>query len=42
MPAKTYGYAESSADVDALQAYAGVDVILEDMPKRGQYACVQP
>ena len=37
MPAKTYGYAENSVDVDALQSYAGVDVILEDMPERGQY-----
>ena len=37
MPTKTYGYAENNADVEALQAYAGVDVILEDMPKRGQY-----
>jgi len=37
MPAKLYGYAEKSVDVDALQAYAGVDVILEDMPDRGQY-----
>ncbi len=37
MPAKTYGYAKKSADVDALQAYAGVDVILEDMSERGQY-----
>ncbi|SFB05279.1 hypothetical protein [Selenomonas ruminantium] len=31
MPAKTYGYAENSADVDALQADAGVEVILEDI-----------
>ena len=37
MPAKTYGYAENSVDVEALQAYAGVDVISEDMPERGQY-----
>ena len=37
MPAKIYGYAENNTDVDALQAYAGVDVILEDRPERGQY-----
>ena len=37
MPAKIFGYAKRSADVEALQAYAGVDVILEDMPERGQY-----
>lgn len=37
MSAKLYGYAEKSDDIDALQAHAGVDVILEDMPERGQY-----
>lgn len=37
MPAKIYGYAENSADVEAMQAYAGVDIIVEDMEERGQY-----
>ena len=35
MAAKVYGYAESEADVDALCAYAAVDIILEDMAERG-------
>lgn len=37
MSAKIYGYAENSDDVEALQAYAGVDIILEDRRERGQY-----
>ena len=37
MAAKVYGYAESEADVDALRAYAVMDIILEDMAERGQY-----
>ena len=37
MPAKIYGYAETDDDVKAIQAYAGVDIIFEDMPERGQY-----
>ena len=37
MPAKIYGYAENNADVEALQAYAGIDIILEDMEDHGQY-----
>ena len=31
MAAKVYGYAESEADVDALRAYAVMDIILEDI-----------
>lgn len=37
MSAKIYGYAENSDDVEALQAYAGVDIILEDRRECGQY-----
>lgn len=37
MAAKTYGYAENDADVTELKAYAGVDIILEDMEEHGQY-----
>ena len=37
MPAKIYGYAENSADVEAMQFYAGVDIIAEDMEAHGQY-----
>ena len=37
MPTKFYGYAENNADVEALQAYAGIDIILEDMGEHGQY-----
>ena len=37
MPTKFYGYAENNADVEALQAYAGIDIILEDMEDHGQY-----
>ena len=37
MPTKFYGYAENCADVEALQAYAGIDIILEDMEDHGQY-----
>ena len=37
MAAKVYGYAESDADVEALRAYAAMDIILEDMAERGQY-----
>lgn len=36
MSAKIYGYAENSDDVEALQAYAGVDIILEDRRECGQ------
>lgn len=31
MAAKLYGYAESDADVEALRAYAAMDIIFEDM-----------
>jgi len=34
MLAKIYGYAENSADAEAMQAYAGVDIIAEDMEAR--------
>ena len=37
MAAKVYGYAESDADVDALRAYAAMDIIFEDMADHGQY-----
>lgn len=37
MPSKIYGYAKNDADVATLQAYAGVDIIVEDMEERGQY-----
>ena len=37
MSAKLYGYAENSNDVEILQAYAGIDIILEDMEDHGQY-----
>ena len=37
MPSKIYGYAENSADIEAMQAYAGVDIIAEDMEAHGQY-----
>lgn len=37
MVAKVYGYAESNEDVEALRAYAAIDIILEDMAERGQY-----
>ena len=35
--AKIYGYAENDVDVATLQAYAGVDIIAEDMEAHGQY-----
>lgn len=41
MPVRVYGYAENNADVDVLQAYAGVDIILEDMEERGQYRIIK-
>ena len=37
MATKVYGYAESDADVEALRAYAAIEIILEDMAERGQY-----
>lgn len=37
MPTKFYGYAEDSMDVEVLQAYTGIDIILEDMKNHGQY-----
>ena len=37
MSAKLYGYAENNKDVETLQAYAGIDIILEDMEAHGQY-----
>lgn len=37
MPEKIYGYAQTDEDVVTLQAYAGVDIIIEDMKERGQY-----
>ncbi len=37
MAVKVYGYAENAADVVTLQAYAAVDIIVEDMEAHGQY-----
>ena len=37
MSAKLYGYAENNKDAETLQAYAGIDIILEDMESHGQY-----
>lgn len=37
MSAKLYGYAENSNDVEILQAYAGIDIVQEDMEDHGQY-----
>ena len=37
MLVKVYGYAENDVDVATLQAYAGVDIIAEDMEAHGQY-----